>query len=278
VTSVLLDAAFSRMPTNFADGYNFLETCVRRSGILGNSRLFSYFPYWDRTDSEKRLADQESSQRRAMRQLSGHRILRHARAGRECAALRRAVRSWMVCAHARWRLVSSGTACCQHCPRTGQADANRQHHHADQAYEFHDGHPTSRVGWLDNGPSAADDADEEQHNRDHEQHVNERAYGVRAHDAEQPSNEQNYSQCHQHLFLPSALHVRVIRDAIDAKYEVQERRQFHRWSRVRMSTRLRSSTGNRARTRLRQRQESTSIAGRQKWPDALLISRNWNSC
>ena len=40
--------------------------------------------------------------------------------------------------------------------------------------------------------AAADQTDDEQHDRDHEQHMNERADGVRAYDAEQPSDEQNY--------------------------------------------------------------------------------------
>ena len=99
-----------------------------------------------------------------------------------------------------------------------------KNHHADQAYTLPDKRLPSKVGWLDNGPSAADDADEEQHDRNHEQHVNERADGVRAHDAEQPSDEQNYGQCHQHLFLPSALHFRRHYRRVDADAEVQKRR------------------------------------------------------
>ena len=50
--------------------------------------------------------------------------------------------------------------------------------------------------------TAADQAYQEQHDGNHEQHVNERANGVGPDHDEQPGNQQNHRQCVQHLNPP----------------------------------------------------------------------------
>ena len=56
----------------------------------------------------------------------------------------------------------------------------------------------------DSSPSI-ENADDEQHERDDQQYVDERADCVRAHDAKQPRDQQNDRQCVQHRRLHSSL-------------------------------------------------------------------------
>jgi len=56
----------------------------------------------------------------------------------------------------------------------------------------------------DDGSPATDEADKEQHERDDEQHVHERADGVGSNYSEQPCNQQNHREREQHMssFIP----------------------------------------------------------------------------
>ena len=56
---------------------------------------------------------------------------------------------------------------------------------------------------LDDRLPAAQQADEEQHDRDDQQHVHERADGVGPDDAKQPGNQQDHGQCVKHLNPPA---------------------------------------------------------------------------
>ena len=55
---------------------------------------------------------------------------------------------------------------------------------------------------LDDRPVALDDADQEQHDGNHEQQVNEGANRIGADHAEQPGDQQNHGQCIKHLKPP----------------------------------------------------------------------------
>src|SRR3954451_10590319 len=65
---------------------------------------------------------------------------------------------------------------------------------------------TFRTRWRasDYRAAAADDADQEQHDGDDQQHVDDRSDRVHAHQSEQPGYEQNHRECEQHVL---SLHV-----------------------------------------------------------------------
>ena len=70
-----------------------------------------------------------------------------------------------------------------------------------------------RVGPIDQitGRSAAQEAQDEEHQSHDEQHVNKGADGVRAHHAEQPCNQQNDRQRHQHHFTSEGSALDLVR-------------------------------------------------------------------
>src|SRR4051812_38467492 len=54
---------------------------------------------------------------------------------------------------------------------------------------------------LNNCPAPADDAYQEQHDRDHQKHMDDRSDGVDTNQTEQPRDEQNQRECQQHSVL-----------------------------------------------------------------------------
>src|SRR3954465_15007896 len=62
---------------------------------------------------------------------------------------------------------------------------------------------SSRFIWflLNDCPAPADDAYQEQHNRDHQKHMDNRSDGVDTDQTEQPRDEQNQRECQQHSVL-----------------------------------------------------------------------------